>query len=252
MGGRINDHSQYGENFTYTINPSYVINDRYKFFLNVSSAYHVPSLYQLFSEYGNLALKPETSNTYEAGFDLDLLPQKLNINFSYFDRNIKDVIGFGQLSSNQFGYINQNKQRDKGFEVELSMKPANVVSFNAFYAYVNGEQTSSAETAFNLFRRPKNTFGANAGFSIGKSIDLNLTYKFTGNREDYYFDSSFNQVNATLASYNMLDAYIQYQPASKLTLFADVKNLLDEDYQEFAGYTTRGLNFNAGFRLEIR
>lgn len=252
LGGRLNDHSQFGDNFTYTINPSYVFKERYKFFVNVSSAYRVPSLYQLFSEYGNLALKPETSNTYEAGFDFDLLPQKLNLNFSYFDRDIKDVIDFGQLSPTKFGYINQNKQHDKGFEIELATKIASAVTFNAFYAYVNGEQTKASGTAFNLFRRPKNTLGANAGFSLGKSVELNVLYKFTGDREDYYFDSSFNQINTTLGSYNMLDAYIQYKPASKLTLFADVKNLLNEDYREFAGYNTRGLNFNAGLRLEIR
>ena len=252
LGGRVNDHSQYGENFTYTINPSYVINDRYKVFVNLSSAYRVPSLYQLFSQYGNLGLKPESSRTYEAGLDLDLLPEKLNLNLSYFDRKISDVIDFGAISPTQFGYINQNEQNDKGLEIEMSFKPTRILSFNAFYAYVDGEMTSPIGTAFNLFRRPKNTFGANAGLSIGKSVAVNLTYKFTGNREDFYFDSSFNQVSADLDSYNMLDAYIQYQPVSKLTLFADVKNLLDEDYREFAGYNTKGLNFNAGFRLEIR
>ena len=252
LGARVNDHSQFGENFTYTINPSYVFNERYKFFVNVSSAYRVPSLYQLFSEYGNLDLKPETSRTYEAGFDLDLLPKKLNINVSYFSREIDDVIDFGQLSPNQFGYINQNEQKDKGFEIELSANPVQRVHLNAFYAYVDGEMTSPSGTAFNLFRRPKNTFGASIGVGIGAKVDVNLTYKFTGNREDFYFDSTFNQVSASLDSYNMLDAYIQYKPASKLTLFADVKNLLDEDYREFAGYTTRGLNFNAGLRLEIR
>ena len=252
LGGRVNQHSQYGENFTYTINPSYVIADRYKLFVNVSSAYRVPSLYQLFSEYGNLALKPETSRTYEAGFDFDLLPEKLNVNLSYFSRKITDVIDFGQISPSQYAYVNQNEQNDRGFEAELSYKPVSALSLNAFYAYVDGEMTSPSGTAFNLFRRPKNTFGANAGLSLGKAVAINLTYKFTGNREDFYFDSSFNQVSAQLKSYNMLDAYVQYQAFSKLMLFADVKNLLDEDYREFAGYNTKGLNFNAGFRLEIR
>ena len=252
LGGRVNEHSQYGENFTYTINPSYVINNQYKLFINVSSAYQVPSLYQLFSEYGNLNLKPETSNTYEAGFDFDLMPEILSLNFSYFRRDIDDVIDFGLISPGKNGYINQNEQKDKGYEAELSLKVTKSLFFNAFYARVNGEQTSPSGTKFNLFRRPKNTFGANAGINLGRSVNASLTYKFTGNREDFYYDASFNQVSAALGSYNMLDAYVQYQPVKKFTLFADVKNLLDEDYQEFAGYTTKGINFNAGFRLEIR
>ncbi|MBC7745653.1 MAG: TonB-dependent receptor [Flavobacterium sp.] len=252
IGGRVNNHSEFGNNFTYTINPSYVINNRFKLFINASSAYRVPSLYQLFSEYGNLDLQPENSRTYEGGFDFDLLPQKLNLNLSYFDREINDVIDFGQISANQFGYINQGRQNDKGYEAELSFKPVSSITVNAFYAYVNGERTTPSGTAFNLFRRPKNTFGANAAINLSKSVNLNLIYKHTGNREDFYFDSSFNQISATLNSFDMLDAYVEYKPLSKLTIFADVKNLLDENYREFAGYNTSGLNFNAGLRLEIR
>lgn len=252
LGGRYNNHSQYGSNFTYTINPSYVIASRYKLFVNISSAYRVPSLYQLFSEYGNLDLKPETSQTYEAGFDLYVLPGKMNVNFSYFHRDIQDVIDFGSLPSGNFGYINQNKQKDKGFEVELDLNPLDAVRINAFYAFVTGNQTVEDVTTFNLFRRPKNTFGASAGIAVSKSVNLNLIYKFTGQREDFYYDDSFIKVNANLKSYHMLDAYLQYKPLSKLTLFTDIKNLLDARYVEFAGYNTQGTNFNAGFKLDLR
>ncbi|HYK77449.1 MAG TPA: TonB-dependent receptor [Daejeonella sp.] len=253
IGGRYNNHSQYGSNFTYTVNPSYVIDGRYKIFVNVSSAFREPSLYQLYSEYGNINLKPESSTTYETGFDLDLLPQILNLSFSYFQRDIKDVIDFGPVAPGKFGYINQNKQKDKGFEIEASAKPADAVTLNAFYSYVDGKQTTPFATEFNLFRRPKNTVGANAGFALGKAVNLNLIYKFTGSRLDRYFEeTTFEMVEANLKSYHMLDAYVQYQPGSKWTLFADVKNLLDKNYTEFAGYTTKGINLNAGVRLEIR
>ncbi len=252
LGGRANDHSAYGENFTYTVNPSYVFNNRYKFFVNLSSAYHVPSLYQLFSEFGNLNLQPETSRTYEAGFDLDLIPTALNVNFAYFNRDIDEVIDFGQINANSFGYLNQGKQKDNGFELELNATPSSAVSLSAFYAYVNGERVTETQSAFNLFRRPKNTYGATLGINLGRQVNLNMIYKHTGNREDFYFDSSFNQVSASLDSFDMLDAYIQYKPTTPVTLFADVKNLLDQNYQEFAGYSTKGLNFTAGMRVTIK
>lgn len=97
LGGRINDHSQYGSNFTYTINPSYLFAEKYKLFVNFSSAYRVPSLYQLFSQYGNLNLQPETSVTYEAGLDFNFTPG-INLAFSYFKRDIDKVIDFGQVT----------------------------------------------------------------------------------------------------------------------------------------------------------
>ncbi|MEP6926823.1 MAG: TonB-dependent receptor, partial [Ginsengibacter sp.] len=60
LGGRWNHHSIYGNNYTYSFNPFYLINNHYKIYANVSSGYRVPSLYQLYSEYGNKNLKPET------------------------------------------------------------------------------------------------------------------------------------------------------------------------------------------------
>ena len=255
LGGRFNNHSEYGNNFTYTVNPSFVIKDRYKIFVNISSAYKVPSLYQLYSQYGNLSLKPETSRTYEAGFDLDIIQNKLNVNFSYFDRSIHDVIDFGQISPGRFGYINQNKQKDNGFEAELSLKPVSWFDLTAFYAYVDGEVTTPAKTEYNLFRRPKNTVGATAGVKLGDKIDLSLIYKWSDKRKERYYDASIPPfgatVNADLDPYQLIDTYIQYRPYSKLILFADVKNLLDKDYIEFMGYNTKGINFNAGLKLEF-
>lgn len=252
IGGRFNDHSTYGSNFTYTLNPSYLIAGRYKLYANLSSAYRVPSLYQLFSEYGNLSLSPETSRTYEAGFDLNFTSQ-INLSLSYFKRDIENVIDFGQIAAGRFGYINQNKQNDKGYEVELSYKPTGVLNLNAFYAYVDGEVTTPAGSSFNLFRRPKNSFGMNAGLDLSKAVSFNLIYKYTGDRKDRYFDGkTFNTVEAELGSFNVLDIYAQYKATGRLTFFTDIKNVLDQNYVEFAGYQTKGINFNAGFKLDIR
>lgn len=251
LGGRVNNHSQYGTNFTYTLNPSYLIADRYKVFVNVSSAYRIPSLYQLFSQYGNLDLEPETSTSYEAGFDLNFT-EKLNLAFSYFKRDIDNVIDFGPLSTGAFGYINQNNQKDKGYEAELQLSPSQAIHLSAFYAHVQGEMLTPTGNTFNLFRRPKDSFGANAGLDLSQKMSLNLIYKFTGERKDRYFDSStFATVDTNMDSYHLLDLYTQYKPTRKLMLFADVKNLLDQDYVDFSGYNSKGLNFNAGFKLEI-
>jgi len=252
IGGRWNNHSEYGNNFTYTINPSYLIKGRYKFFANLSSAYRVPSLYQLFSEFGNLALNPETSRTYEAGFDLNL-SSKFNLSLAYFKRDIEHVIDFGKLTAGgRFGYINQNKQNDQGYEFEFSYNPIALLNLNAFYAYVDGEVTTPLGSSFNLFRRPKNSLGLNAGIDLNHSFSINLIYKFTGDRRDRYFDGkTFKSVEANLDSFNLLDVYAQYKASKKLTLFTDIKNILNEDYVELAGYQTKGINFNAGLRLDI-
>jgi len=246
IGSRYNTHTQYGSNFTYTINPSYLLANRYKVFVNVSSAYRVPSLYQLFSpQYGNPTLKPEMSTTLETGFDLAIFPEKVNLNFSYFNRQINDVIG----TTVNYQYVNLGKQKDQGFELEFGVKPHQAIRVNAFYAYVKAKSNPNNTS----YRRPKNSFGADFAFAVSKKMDLNLIYKFVGERIDLYYDNkTFKPIELTLDPYHIVDTYIQYKPQPKLTLFADVKNVFNENYVDAIGYTTKGINFNVGVKIELK
>lgn len=246
IGGRYNMHTQYGSNFTYTINPSYLFANRYKVFINLSSAYRAPSLYQLFSpQYGNPTLKPEMSTTLETGFDLIISPEKVSLNFSYFNRQINDVIG----TTANYQYVNLGKQKDQGFELDLGIKPNQAIRVNAFYAYVTAKLNPN--NAF--YRRPKNSFGADFAFAVSKKMDLNLIYKFVGERTDLYHDNkTFKPIELILDPYHIVDTYIQYKPQPKLTLFADVKNIFDENYVDAIGYSTKGINFNAGVKIEVK
>lgn len=249
VGGRYNTHSQYGENFTYTINPSIVINKQLKYYVNLSSAYRIPSLYQLYSAYGNLDLKPETSKTYETGIEGDLFKNKFTYTVSVFSRKGKDVIDFGPITPQVYGYINQNKQDDKGIEVELGFKPNQKLNFNAWYAFVDGKVkvSESAPATFNLFRRPKNSVGANLGYAFTSKFYTSLTGRWNDVRIDqYYSEQTFSTVSVNLKKYAKLDAYLQYKANKTFSIFADVKNLFDTDYNDFAGYTAKGINFNAG------
>ncbi len=252
LGGRYNYHTQYGSNLTYTINPSYLFLDRYKVFANLSSAYRVPSLYQLFTpQFGNTLLKPEHSTTFEIGFDLAILLEKLSVSLSYFDRRINDVIDYVPIAVNRSMYINQNKQKDRGFELELRMKPHRVICANVFYAYVTGGLYKPDDLVINnLYRRPNNSFGANLGVIVMKKMDVNLMYKFVGKRIDQDY-GMYPPTISDLTSYHLLDVYIQYKPKSRLALFADFKNILDNDYVEVIGYTTKGFNFTTGIKLEL-
>ncbi len=251
LGGRLNRHSEYGNNATYTINPSYVFANRYKFFINFSSAYKVPSLYQLFSEYGNLALKPERTQTFEAGADMELIADKLTLNTAYFKRNIADVIGFGLVD---YRYYNQAKQYDEGVELEWKYKWSSKINLDGFYAFVTGKQVlADGQTEANLFRRPKHSLGLNLWAALSPQLTAALYYKWMGSRQDSYYDIFlFQGMTVDLKAYNLLDAYVQYAPKKSIKLFVDFKNLLDTDYVDFTGYTTKGLNLNAGFLFSIK
>lgn len=241
VGGRYNKHDQYGENYTYTITPSINIIKEIKLFGTVSTAFKVPTLSMLFGQFGaNLNLKPERSQNYEAGANFSFADEKFNLRLVAFKRNLKDAILYGAT-----GYDNVATQNDKGFEIEPSIK-FGIFNFNGYYAHVQGTNG----TIGYLIRRPKHTFGLNAGVQATQNLYLSANYRYFGKR----FDTNFSTYTVEeLPSYKLLSAYAEYALFNKnVKIFFDAKNILNEKYNEFIGYSTMGFNFNAGVSFNIR
>lgn len=117
IGGRYNYHSIYGNKGTFTFNPSVNLNGHTKLFLNISSAYKIPSLYQLYSVYGNKDLKPESSTTYELGIQQGASGDPLYVRLAAFKRDAANLILFyTDPATYNNKYINGDKQNDFGFE----------------------------------------------------------------------------------------------------------------------------------------
>ncbi|HWN88720.1 MAG TPA: TonB-dependent receptor, partial [Chitinophagaceae bacterium] len=258
LGNRLNIHSAYGSNYVFNINPSYLLNNQFKLFANVSSGYRTPSLYQLLSEYGNRDLKPESAFTFEGGIQYFSANNKFSGRLTGFKRDVKDVIFFYfNPSTFQSRYINQDKQKDHGAELELSFKPTKNISLKAFYSFVDGKittvQNGKDTTYFNLIRRPKNSIGLNAGVKVNEKLFVSSNLSWFDKRKDAYFDAmTFQTVNVVLDSYILLDVYAEYAfYKNKLKLFADLRNVSNSKYSETAGFNTLGFNGYGGVRFNF-
>jgi vitamin B12 transporter len=251
LGGRYNKDAKYGSNFNYTINPSLLIADQFKVFGTIASAYKAPSLYQLFSEYGNLNLKPETTTSYEAGFDWQLIEDLLSFNTEFYKYHTKDVIYFKDLADFPYGvYDNGEVQNDKGFESELKLTDGKLTA-SAYAAYVTGtliDETGAVSA--DLYRRPKNTYGVKAYYDVTDAFSFGLDYKYTGGKSDENFGTNPTSL-VYLQPYNIVNAHLQYRACKRLTLFTDLNNIFNAKYTDWYGYNTRGFNFMAGVRYRI-
>ncbi|MBB6108071.1 vitamin B12 transporter [Mucilaginibacter lappiensis] len=251
LGGRYNHHSTYGDNFTYTINPSLFLADQFKVFGTIASAYKSPSLYQLYSQYGNGGLKPETTTSYEAGFDWEIIKNTLTFNTQFYKRNAKDVIYFANLSVSPYGvYQNGQFQKDKGFESELNYHSSKLTA-SAYYTYVTGKLTDEKglQTA-NLYRRPKSTFGLNFTYQVIDDFSFGVNYKYTGNRTDQNF-ATYPSTIVTLKHYNLADLHLELKATRNLRVFGDLNNVLDQKYTDWLGYNTMGINFMLGAKYQF-
>lgn len=253
LGGRYNHDNKYGSNFTYSLNPSYLIDRTVKVFANITSGFRAPSVSELFGPYGaNPALKPEKSYNEEGGVQVFLLDQKLSILGTYFDRNIHDVIiySFDDPAYPNGIYVNKNKQHDHGVEGEVSYTAARNLSLKASYTFVDGQTTekiAGKDTTFKgLDRVPKNNFQFSAGYRITKEFFLSSSLQVTGKRTDDYYDVTMN-------SYALWNAYAEYQLfKNNFKVFADVKNITNKkNYYEAYGYSVQGTNLTVGVSIKL-
>lgn len=255
VGGRLNQHSKYGSNFTYSINPSYLIHERVKLFVNYGTAFRSPSLNELFGQFGaNPDLKPETAHTLQGGLQVDLLQNRFTARAYYFNRKIKDVITY----NSSFVYVNYNRQNDHGFEMETGMKFTDDISVKLFYNFVEGNVTvnnnGTDSTYNNLFRRPKHSGGAALNYQITPQLFAGTNAQFYSKRFELFADPRNNYATSVVAlnPYTLWDAYVQYSVLqNRLTFFAQANNILNKNFQESVGYATLGRNFNGGLRFHL-
>jgi vitamin B12 transporter len=256
LGGRYNHHSIYGGNAVFNFNPSYFYNKQWKFFVNISSGYKVPTLYQLYSEYGNRSLKPESSINLEGGIQYFSKENKWMARATYFDRHVKDLIIFYTSPAYVSFYINQDKQKDHGVELEASASIGKKASLKVFYTYVDGNITTKLAgkdtTYFNLIRRPKSSMGLSLSSSFGKRFYASTHVQVTGERKDFGYDPFFNRFDVTLDPFVLWSAYAQYSfLKNRIKVFADLQNITNAKYSEVYGFNTMGFNATGGVRFSF-
>lgn len=246
LGGRYNSFNKYGNVFTFSFNPSFVIKNSIKIFGNISSGFKTPSLYQVYSEYNNtgVELKPEKSLSIEGGIQYN--KDKVNLRAVYFSRDITDNIVFINTFTPPYGYYtNADKQKDKGFEFEASVDFGKVVLY-ANYVNLDGKietKTGAKDTSFfNLYRRPRQTVNLNVGISLTKNWNMNIALQSIGKR----YEAVYLSAPDVMPAYYIWNLYSTYNITKNIKVYADFKNITDEKYAEVKGYNSCRFNVMAG------
>ena len=241
----MNIHSEYGNNLTFTFNPSYLIKNKAKVFGNLYSAFKTPTLYQLFDQSaGNADLSPEKGIIAEAGAELFSV-KSFKARLVGFYRNTKDAIVYTfNPSTFESKYLNVSKQTNYGAELEAGYT-AGKLSITANYTYTNGKTTSAYDgtgsplgkdtSYFNLYRIPKHAINLNAGVQITKAFFVSTQIHSVSKREEFIYGSD----PEILKAYTTIDLYSEYKFAKNIKLFLDLKNITNKQYFDFLGYNTR-------------
>ncbi len=248
-GVRYNNHNIYGDNVTWSFNPSYNIDENTRVFVNLSSAYKVPSLYQLYDgEYGNPGLQPEKSNNYEIGVQSLSNNKKNSLRLVAFKRDIKDVIVFyTDFTTYASKYINRDEQHDYGFEIENNFSIGKIGQWVTNLTYVDGEGETDNVKMKNLYRRPNFTFNSSLSLEPVKGLTLMPNFRFVGSRIKGEYDAGPN----VMPQYYTIDFYAAYNIKKQVKVFADLRNITDQVYFDIPGYNSRKANYTVGLSMQL-
>lgn len=240
-GLRLNNHSEYGNNLTYSLGANYSLSDELQLTSSLSTGFRAPTLSELYGPFGgNTELDPEQSISFDAGINASFSEGRFIVSTLFFSRKINDLI----ITSPAFSLINSGDEVTNGIELNTGLVLNEFLRVNGYYTYTNFEVIA--------YRRPDHTFGIGATFTPATNWTVTLQNDYLGERKDIRFNPDFTSTDVELEAYLITNLYAEYRIQNKnVTLFADIKNLFDVDYTEVYGFNTLGFNAKAGIRFQF-
>lgn len=245
LGGRLNVHSRYGSNTTYTFNPSFKISEQFRVFGSIASGFKAPTLYQLYDKTsGNPNLEAEQSTNYEIG--IQHLHKNSSTRIVYFNRNIDNGIDFNYITYKYFNFV---KQRVQGIEIEAALQATEKLRLSANYTFLDAKEETQSREDFSdttykyVLRRPKHNVNINIGYQFTKVLYANITGKYVSDREDA---GGYMAKDVTLDAYFLLGAYAEYRLNNYFKLFANAQNITNKKFFDLYGYNSIPFMINGG------
>jgi len=258
-GVRYDDHDRYGGQTLFAAGGVWRLSTGTVLRASYGEGFKAPTLYQLFSEYGNVALDPEEAKGWEAGIEQHLWGRKLIIGATWFDRTTTNQIIFNSCSStstNPLCRVPGNPTvRRSGFYSNVSrgeahgIEAAAALTLGGFkldgnYSWIVAEDRSPGAANFgkSLPRRPRHAANASVSYALPFGLDLGAALRWSGAS----FDNAANTTR--LDDYTLVDLRAEYRISDNVRLFARAENVFDEKYMTAFRYGTLGRSFYAGFR----
>jgi vitamin B12 transporter len=252
-GARIDDHSRFGRQWTFGANGSFSIADDWRLRASFGEGFKAPTLFQLFSDFGNGALIPERSRSFDFGFEMgDRNNGTLHVALTAFRRDSRDLIDFvscfgvttGICVNRPFGtYNNVRSARAEGFEAELGGRITDSLKASAAYSYVKATNRANGK---DLARRPRNALSVSADWQTPLN-DLTLGADLRAVSASFDDAGNFSRI----AGYTLVTFRASLPVSDTIELYGRVENVGNKRYETAAGYGTYGRSAYIGARARF-
>ncbi len=259
-GVRNDDHDDFGNHTTFGANAALALRTGTTLRASYGEGFKAPTLYQLFSDYGNRGLDPETARNFDVGVEQAFLGNRARVGVTYFNRRTRNQIDFRSCSAAEqattgsicvdrpFGvYDNVARAEADGAEFTLALRPGDALTLTANYSYIHTENRSIGDDfGKTLARRPEQTASVNADYRFPFGLSIGGTVTMVGDS----FDDSANAVR--LDGYALGGVRAEFPIGERFAVYGRVDNITDASYQTIAGYGTYGRAAYGGVRLRLK
>ena len=240
IGARIVDHDKFSTHYTYNFNWAKDLSSSLRVNGSYGSATNLPDHYKnnLNITQGQTDLKPERSKNFELGLikeygwgttEAKLYKSKVTDAFTYLDPDSNWV------TDNAY-YRNDGIVDIKGAELTLDTE---LLGWQ-LDANIDFNQAINKSTNLQKGRRPNRSIGVNLSKISGKwKRSVNWRAK------SWVWDKD-NHSNGKLGGYGLLSLSTRYDFNEDLSVYLNINNALDKDYEMAQGYNTLGRNINLG------
>jgi vitamin B12 transporter len=197
--------------------------------------------------FGNPNLKPEESNSWDAGVEQHLWERRVRLAATYFRNDFKNLIQSTLTDPVNFCFEAQNvgKARSQGVEVEASVMPIDGFVVALAYTHTDSEDRTTGDP---LRRIAPNSLAVTATWEPLPGLTLSGEVQVMSSQ----FEAPGQPRNPGYTVVNAAAAYRlplkRWGFLSNITLHVRATNLFNESYSEVAGFPALGTHVVAGLR----
>jgi len=248
--GRVDDNDRFGPAATWRIAPSFLVaatGTQLK--ATWGTGFKAPSLTQLFVSFpafgffANPALKPETSQGWDLGFEQPLAHGRLRLGATWFHNAIRNLIDANAAGDS---LANIGAATTYGAETFITFAPVPRLKLRADYTYTVARDDQSGE---ELLRRPRHKASLAAAWRGPGRLAISGSVLYVGSWVDGNRSFSIPRLNAR--AYVVANIAAAYDLGSGVELFGRIDNLLSRRYEDPVGFQRPGFGAFAGVRVRL-
>lgn len=255
-GERYDQHNVYGGHTSGQVAAAWVLNGGQTVLRSsFGQGFKAPSLYQLYAQYGDPALQPEESHSWDAGVEQHVADGRAMLSATYFQSDSRDLIEFfdcitpnALCATRPFGYYaNIARTQSHGVELQGAFNPTDQLSLSANYTYTDATDRSPGSATFGneLARRPKEAGNLSAAYHWSSRVTTSAALRY-GGRD---FDNAANTV--ALGGYVLVDVRAAYELNDNIELYGRIQNLTGKYYETAYQYGSLTRQAFAGIRAKF-